>query len=212
MPPESKTPLTDAALMNRLRMTGVDCLWWVQADFARSLEVRLAEAEGQLKKQSELPMPSDWNNPFYVETMKQAETLKFIALQSNNESAMPLNDAARKLEYMAQSFTCTANFVPMLLERDYLKQQLAEANELAAGLDGNRIAAEEEIKRLEKQLDEAMECVKELAEGCKNGMHTKHDAGSNYEACPVCQALTRAQKLISENDGAMPRAVNNQKI
>lgn len=44
-----ETPRVDLALTNRANMTSKDYFWWVQADFARSLERELNEAKANLE-------------------------------------------------------------------------------------------------------------------------------------------------------------------
>ena len=49
----SKTPRVDAAQKNRTHMTGNDCFWWVQSDFARTLEGELNETRQLLAEKNE---------------------------------------------------------------------------------------------------------------------------------------------------------------
>jgi septal ring factor EnvC (AmiA/AmiB activator) len=73
----SKTPRVDAAQKNRTHMTGDDCFWWVQSDFARTLEGELNETRQLLAEKN------DTANVF----MRQVKKLQAELAESRNEFA-----------------------------------------------------------------------------------------------------------------------------
>ncbi len=100
---------------------------------ARKLERELAQAENKLKELTKLPMPlpANWDEPFYKETMEQVEYIRGLLCGKHIDfSTVKLHAIASKLEYMAQSFTCTANFVPVMPEVEKLKKDLKQAEQL----------------------------------------------------------------------------------
>lgn len=67
----------------------------------------------------------DVNHPFYIETMDQAAKLKAVAHRlCGTDAGNVLDTAARKLEYFAQCFTCTANLAAVELALKECRQQL----------------------------------------------------------------------------------------
>jgi len=78
-----------------------------------------------------MPLPADPKHPFYIETMEQAKQLKEMATRTGMEQAIKLETIARKLEYMTQSFTCTANFVPLMLELKVAQARIEELEKAA---------------------------------------------------------------------------------
>ena len=92
------------------------------------LQQRCDRLKEQLAELTKLPMPlpSDPTTPFYKETMEQAKQLREMATRTGDIQADRLERISRKLNYMNDAFTCTANFVPMQLEVHELKKQIVE--------------------------------------------------------------------------------------
>ena len=90
--------------------------------------MRNDQLRAQLDELTKLPMPlpSDPTTPFYKETMEQAKQLREMATRTGDIQADRLERISRKLNYMNDAFTCTANFVPMQLEVHELKKQIVE--------------------------------------------------------------------------------------
>ena len=161
-------------------------------DFARQIEVKLASCEQKLKELSALPMPlpADPTNPFYIETMEQAEFLKEMATRTGTHQGSKLETIARKLEYMAQAFTCTANFVPL-----QLKLASCEADK-ASGFVRMHEQINELLKHCNKDGGECFICSTIICP-FKDELHFHHDG------CPSCDNCPEEQRTIAFKIDAM---------
>ncbi len=127
----------------------------------KSLEedVTIANSQcDQLKQQLEeltklpMPLPPKFDEPFYAETMGQAEWLNEISCHHPQPACHKFEGVARKLKYMAQAFTCTANFMPIMLERDKLKKELKDIKILLLEKNETANTFMNQVKKLQAQL------------------------------------------------------------
>jgi hypothetical protein len=124
------------------------------------------KSTGEKLGAGDLGEPFNEQDPFYKETMEQADFLKKASHNFYDEDDLHIREgiltAARKLEYFAQCFTLTANHLPLELEVEKLKKELErvkalnfDLRELVNGQEKQEIYLSTELSKLEKELEQS---------------------------------------------------------